>query len=285
MMIKKQPGVYIFTRVVVFVTLAVILIPVLWIVSVSFRTSETSLQSIFFLIPIKATVMNYVEAVKFSIEKMNISFLVMFRNSFIVTGISIVIALALASTAAFSFSNFKFPTKEVLFTMIIAAFIIPPQVLLIPMFILLKYFGVLNTYWAVIFPYAAFAVPIATLILRGFFEQIPIELKESARIDGASNFMIFLRIVLPLSKAAIATTIIFLFLEIWNEFMYALVFLVDDSILTIPVALAKLAFGRYWIPLTIYTASIMITIIPVVILYVIFQKWFIKGITMGAIKG
>jgi len=284
-MIKKQPGVYIFTRIVVIVALAVILIPVLWIVSVSFRTVETSLQSIFFLIPVKATVMNYVEAVKFSIEKLNISFLAMFRNSFIVTGISIVLALLLASSAAFSFSNFKFPTKEVLFTLIIAAFVIPPQVLLIPMFILLKYFGVLNTYWAVIFPYVAFAIPIATLILRGFFEQIPIELKESARIDGASNFMIFIRIVLPLSKAAIATTIIFLFLEIWNEFMYALVFLVDDSILTIPVALSKLAFGRWWTPIHIYTASIMITMIPVVIIFIIFQKWFIKGITMGALKG
>ncbi len=285
MMIRKQPGVYIFTRIIVFITLAVILIPFLWVVSVSFRTPETSLQSIFFLIPVKATLSNYIEAVKFSVEKLNITFLEMFRNSFIVTSISIALALVLSSTAAFSFSNFKFPTKEVLFTMIIASFVIPPQVLLIPLFIVLKFFGVMNTYWAVILPYAAFTIPIATLILRGFFEQIPIEIKESARIDGASNFMIFTRIVLPLSKAAIATTIIFLFLEIWNEFMYALVFLTDDNILTIPVALAKLAFARYYIPVHIYTASIMITIIPVIIIFIIFQKWFIRGLITGALKG
>ena len=285
MMIKKQLGVYLFTRIVVVLTLIIILFPVLWILSVSFRTPDTSFKAYFYLIPIKATISNYIEAVQFSKKFLNVTFLEMFRNSLIVTSVSIILAVFLSSLSAFSFSNFIFPTKEVLFTVIIAAFVIPPQVLLIPLFFVLRFFKVLNTYLAVIFPYAAFHIPIATLILRGFFEQIPVELKESARIDGASNFIIFLRIALPLSKAAIATVIIFLFLEIWNEFLYALVFLTSEKIQTIPVALSKLAMGRWQIPIHIYTASIMITIVPVIIIFVIFQKWFIRGITMGALKG
>jgi len=167
------------------------------------------------------------------------------------------IALVIAGLASFSFSNYRFRGKEFVFTIIIASFVIPAQVLLIPLFFILRNAGMLNTYL----------------------------IKESAKIDGASDFRIFLQIIIPLSKPAIASAVILLFLETWNEFIFALVFLQDPKLQTIPVAIAKIAGGKYIVPLGTYGASIMITVIPVLIIFIIFQKWFIAGMTMGAIKG
>ena len=155
--------------------------------------------------------------------------------------------------------------RRLTFTAIIASFVIPAQVLLIPLFFILRKAGIINTYLAVIIPYVGFLIPIATLILRSFFEQIPKEIKESAKIDGASDLRIFSQIVLPLSKPAIASCIILLFLETWNEFIFALVFLQNPKFQTIPVAIAKIAGGKYIVPIGTYSAAIMITIIPVLI--------------------
>ncbi len=143
----------------------------------------------------------------------------------------------------------------------------------------------MNNYLAVILPYIGFSMPIATLILRSFFEQIPHEIKEAAIIDGARDFQVLVRIVLPLSAPALASCIILLFLETWNEFIYALVFLQNPKIQTIPVAIAKIAGGKYIVPIGTYGAAIMITVIPVLVVFMLFQKWFIAGMTMGAIKG
>jgi ABC-type glycerol-3-phosphate transport system permease component len=145
--------------------------------------------------------------------------------------------------------------------------------------------GIINTYLAVIFPYIGFSVPIATLILRSFFEQIPYEIKEAATIDGARDLQILSRIIIPLAAPAIASCIILLFLETWNEFIYALVFLQKPAIQTIPVAIAKIAGGKFRLPLGTYGAAIMITVFPIMVVFIVFQKWFVAGVTMGAVKG
>ena len=166
----------------------------------------------------------------------------------------------------------------------IASVAMPAQVLLIPMFYILLYMGILNTYQAVILAYAGFLIPIGILILRMFFEQIPKELSEAAIVDGASDFQLLIKVLLPLAKPAIATCIILLFLDTWNEFVYAMVFMQNSSIHTIPVALAKIGTSRYQISIGTYSAAIMITVIPVLLIFGIFQRWFIAGITMGALK-
>jgi len=282
---KRDVGFYIYSRILIILTIIVILVPILYILSLSFRTKETIYQDFFYLIPKAITFQNYFDAVEYAKTRLDVSFIEMFRNSIIATFSSIVIALVIASLASFSFSNYKFRGKEFTFTTIIASFVIPAQVLLIPLFFILRKIGVINTYLAVILPYVGFLIPIATLILRSFFEQIPKEIKESAKIDGASDLRIFMQIVLPLSKPAIASCIILLFLETWNEFIFALVFLQNPKFQTIPVAIAKIAGGKYIVPIGTYSAAIMITIIPVLIIFIIFQRWFIAGMTMGALKG
>jgi ABC-type glycerol-3-phosphate transport system permease component len=282
---KRDIGFYIYSRIIIIITLVVIVVPIIYIFSLSIRTKATVYQDFLFLIPKAVTFQNYIDAIDYAKSHLDVSFLQMFRNSIIATFSSITVAIIVAALASFSFSNYKFRGKEFTFTAIIASFVIPAQVLLIPLFFILRKVGIINTYLAVIIPYIGFLVPIATLILRSFFEQIPKEIKESAKIDGASDFRIFMQIVLPLSKPAVASCIILLFLETWNEFIFALVFLQNPKFQTIPVAIAKIAGGKYIVPIGTYSAAIMITIIPVLIIFIIFQKWFIAGMTMGAVKG
>jgi len=282
---KKDPGFYIISRILVIITIIIILVPILYIFSLSLRTKETIYQDFLFLIPKAVTFQNYMDATEYVKAHINVSFMQMFRNSIIATFSSVSVAIIIGALASFSFSNYKFKGKEFTFTAIIASFVIPAQVLLIPLFFILRKMGVINTYLAIIIPYIGFLVPIAILILRSFFEQIPKEIKESAKIDGASDFRIFAQIVLPLSKPAIASCIILLFLETWNEFIFALVFLQNPSLQTIPVAIAQIAGGKYIVPIGTYSAAIMITIIPVLVIFIIFQRWFISGMTLGALKG
>lgn len=285
--IKRQRdfGFYVFSRVVIAITVIAILFPILYIFSISLRTKETVYQDILILIPKAITYQNYLDAFNYAETHLDVSFLAMFRNSIIVTAVSITIAIIVSAFASFSFSNFKFRGKEIVYTLMIASFAIPVQASLIPLFFIERDLRIMNTYLAVILPYIGFTIPIAILILRSFFEGIPIQIKEAARVDGVSNFQMFSKIILPLSKPAIATCVILLFLETWNEFLFALIFLQNPKIQTVPVAIAKIAGGKYLVPLGIYGAAIMITVIPILIIFVIFQKWFISGVTLGAIKG
>jgi ABC-type glycerol-3-phosphate transport system permease component len=282
---RRNPGFFVLSRIVVALTLVGILGPILYIFSLSIRTERTVYQDTLLLIPKEVTHENYVKAWNLSKSKLDVDFLQMFRNSIICTVCSIALAIAIAVLSAFSFSHFRFRGKETLFTTIIASYVVPAQVLLIPLFFIMVRLHVLNTYLAVILPYVGFCVPIATLILRSFFEQIPYEITEAAIIDGARSSQILTSVVLPLSASALATCIILLFLETWNEFLYAMVFLQKPLIQTIPVAIAKIAGGRFHLPLGTYGAAIMITIFPVLVIFIIFQKWFVAGVTMGSLKG
>lgn len=283
---KKDPTMFVITRVVIILTVIAIIFPIAYIFSLSLRTKETIHQDTFLIIPKEVTHTNYINAWNFSKSRLNVSFLQMFRNSIITTFSAILLSVSFATLAAFSFSYFKkFRGKELIFTIIIASYVVPAQVLLIPLFFIMVRLGLLNNYLAVIFPYIGFAMPIATLILRSFFEQIPRSIMEAAHIDGARDVQVLGKIIVPLASPAIASCIILLFLETWNEFIYALVFLTRPAIQTIPVAIAKIAGGKYLVPIGTYSAAIMITVIPVLIVFMAFQKWFVAGVTMGALKG
>ena len=282
---KKNPVFFVITRVIVVLTIIGILFPILYIFSLSLRTEDTVYQDTMVLIPKEVTHENYVNAWNLAKTRLNVSFLQMFRNSVICTISAIVLAIVLAALSSFSFSHYRFKGKELLFTTIIASYVVPAQVLLIPLFFIMVRLGLINTYLAVIFPYIGFSVPIATLILRSFFEQIPYEIKEAATIDGARDLQILGRIIIPLAAPAIASCIILLFLETWNEFIYALVFLQKPAIQTIPVAIAKIAGGKFRLPLGTYGAAIMITVFPIMVVFIAFQKWFVAGVTLGALKG
>ena len=281
---KHSPAFYILSRLVVLFFMIIIIFPILYTFSMSIRSPETVYSAKFFLIPEEFSFQNYIDAFEYGEKRLKVSFPRMFINSIIVTSSSVILIITLSIFAAFGFSHYKFPLKESVYNIMIASVAMPAQVLLIPMFYILLYMGILNTYQAVILAYAGFLIPIGILILRMFFEQIPKELSEAAIVEGASDFQLLTRVLLPLAKPAIATCIILLFLDTWNEFVYAMVFMQDSSIHTIPVALAKIGTSRYQISIGTYSAAIMITVIPVLTIFAIFQRWFIAGITMGALK-
>ena len=277
-------GTYLVTRVAVYGMILAVLVPMAYLVSMSF-TDNTARETIAFFIPKNPTLKNYTYALEYAAAVLRIPIWRMYMNSGIYTTTSIIISLVLSATAAFGFANYEFKAKEFLFILILATMMIPGQALLIPLFLLLKRFELLDTYFALILPYAALGVPFTTLLLRGFFEALPLELRDAARIDGATDFRYFWRIVLPLSIPALATVIIFLFLFYWNEFLLALVMIQDESLQPLTLGLSRITAARAPAPVPTYAAVILLTVFPILIVFMIFQRWFVRGIAAGAIKG
>jgi ABC-type glycerol-3-phosphate transport system permease component len=143
----------------------------------------------------------------------------------------------------------------------------------------------LDTYFALILPYAAIGLPFSTLLLRGFFQSLPPELRDAARIDGASDFGYFRRVVPPLSIASLATCIIFLFLTFWNEFLLALVMIQSDRLAPLTLTLSRIVKARAPQPLPVYATIILIGAVPILAVFILLQRWFVRGIAAGAIKG
>tara|TARA_Y100000741_G_scaffold363376_1_gene351491 strand:+ start:313 stop:1200 length:888 start_codon:yes stop_codon:yes gene_type:complete len=281
---KRSPIFYIVTRIVVLFFIIIIIFPLLYTLSLSVRSPDTVYSARFFLIPYEFSFQNYIDAFVNAEQRLKVSFPRMFLNSAIVTSLSVALIIILSIFSAFAFSHLRFPFKEGLYNIMIASVAMPAQVLLIPLFYIFIYLGIINTYSAVILAYAGFLIPIGILILRMFYEQIPGELTEAGTVDGASDLQLLIKILLPLAKPAIATCIILLFLDTWNEFVYAMIFMQDSTIHTVPVGLAKIGTSRYHVNIGTYSASVMITIIPVMIIFAVFQRWFIAGMTMGALK-
>ena len=285
-MIKLTTRQFIFTRVIVGIALAIIIVPLVWVLFISFKRADEIYESILFFFPKHFSFENYPAAIAFAKKALEVSYQRMYLNSAMVTSGGLLIAIFAASFAAFAMVHYKFKSKELYYTFILMSYMIPVQVILIPLYIVLMRLKILNTYWALIFPYAIIGIPVATLILRKFFEQIPKEIEEAALIDGASGFQIYRNVYLPLARPALATVIIFLFLEMWNEFLFAFIFIRNDALQTLPLAMSRIGFGgRFPIPWGVYSASIMIAVVPIFIVFMVFQRWFISGIIAGSIKG
>lgn len=285
---KLTIGQKLFTRIVIAITLVIILVPLFWIFFLAFKRPNEIFESTLFIFPknFHFTLDNFLNSVTFIQKTLKISYVRMYLNSIIVTSGGLIISMLAASFAAFAMVHYKFRTKEFYYTFILLSYMIPVQVLLIPLYIVLQKLSLLNTYAALIFPYATMSIPIATLILRNFFAQVPYEFTEAAHLDGATSFQIFKNIYLPLARPALATCIIFLFLEMWNEFLFAFIFIRVDNLQTLPLAMSRIGIGaRAVIPWGIYGASIVIAIVPIFIIFMIFQRWFISGLVAGGIKG
>lgn len=275
----------ILSRSYIIITLIVILIPLLWMFSMSFRKPDELTQSRFLFIPKSIDLSNYGTAAQWATSK-GFPFTLLYKNSAIVTFSSILLTLIIATLAGYAFAKFQFKLKNGAFFGIMLGLMLPIQVILIPIFVFSKYTHLLNTYFSLILPYTAFGLPISIFIMRQFFYGISNELMEAARIDGATEFGIFLKIALPISRPALATVIIVLFLQNWNEFILARILLIKEKLYTFPVALSTLVSGEGRSqPWGSYAAVVFISLIPIIIIFLIFQNWFIKGLTAGSVKG
>ncbi|MFS0865652.1 carbohydrate ABC transporter permease [Fredinandcohnia sp. 179-A 10B2 NHS] len=207
-----------------------------------------------------------------------------FFNSVLVTVISVLLILLIGAMAAYGLSRFQFKGQNLLLMLILSGLMLAPQVSLIPLYKLLQFLGLYNTYGALILPYVAFQLPFAIFLMRSYFLSIPRELEESAIIDGCNSWKVFWHIIIPMGKPIIASAALLTGMFVWNEFMFALVFIEDSSLRTIPVGLMNLR-SQLNTNFGIQLAGLAISALPMIIAYIIFQKQFVRGITAGGVKG
>jgi raffinose/stachyose/melibiose transport system permease protein len=204
-------------------------------------------------------------------------------NSTIITVVKVPLGLMISAMAAYTLSRIEFRGQRAIFLAIVFGTMIPFQVMLAPIFKQVNSFGLINTYVGIILPYLAFGVPYQVFILHGFFREVPKELSEAALIDGASHFTVFRRIFLPVSLPVLAALLILDFVATWNEFAMALVIMQDPDNWTLPLGLMSFQsqFARDYGQLN---AAIVMTVLPAAIVYLIFQRYFVSGLTSGAVK-
>ncbi|HEY3247630.1 MAG TPA: carbohydrate ABC transporter permease [bacterium] len=211
-------------------------------------------------------------------------FALYFRNSVVVTLVSILIILALGAMAGYALGRFRFSGNDLLYLFFLSGLMLPIRLGIIPLFILMRDLHLLDSLWSLILIYAASGLPSAVFILTGFFRTLPSDLDSAARIDGAGEWLIFRRIMLPLVRPALVIVLIYNVIPIWNDFFFPLVFIQSDRLKTLPLGMTTF-FGQYYTDWAILFAGLTLAAVPVVTLYVLLSRHFISGLTAGAVKG
>ena len=255
----------------------VILVPVFWILDTSFSPGNSLSSSDGFNIGEWTT--EHFGNILSSDE-----FYLWVKNSLIVSVGTTILGLSIAIPAGYGFSRFNFYGKSSIMFSFILVQMFPGVIIIVPYFILMKTLGLLNTSIGLILAYSVTALPLCVWMLKGYFDTIPRELEEAARIDGCSQFQVFWKIIIPLSLPAVAVTALFSFLAAWNEFLLALTFNTSNDNYTLPVGLASFISPtkQLWGD---FAALSIIAAIPIVILFILFQKYLINGLTAGSVKG
>ncbi len=254
----------------------VMIVPFAWMVSTSLKSGEYVMSMPPQLIPKSPTLDSYRRI--FEIYPVGR----MLFNSLLVASLTTLGQLVTCSMAAYAFARLKFRGQNAIFLLYLATLMVPFQVTITPLFIMMRIFGWINTYQGLILPgvFSAFG----TFLLRQSFLTIPTEYEEAAYIDGASPLTIFWRIILPLSKPALATLSVFAFMGSWNSFMWPLFIVREETLMTLPVGLATLQ-GRWLTEWNLVMAGAVITVLPMLFLYLFAQKYLVQGYVMSGLKG
>ncbi len=273
---KKPPSVSSILRTSLLIILTlIVLIPVAWFMLSSFKDLTDLSARPPKILPTRWATENYTEAFKMY------DYVRYFSNSVIVTVFATALTLLINSMAAYGFAKYNFRGRDGLFVLTLAMIMIPLQVILIPIYLVVSSLGMVNTYWGMIIPAAA--TPTGVFVIRQYMLTIPDELIESARIDGAGEFKIYARIVLPLARPALAVVAIFSVLWRWNDFLWPLLIAQDERLYTLPVALALLN-GQLVVPYPVVLAMSVMSIIPVLLIFIFMQRQLIQGIAHTGLK-
>lgn len=253
----------------------VIAYPLLWMIISSFKSTEEIFTHSWSM-PHTWLVENYVTAWKSGISSY-------FLNSVIVTGASCFLTVLVSALGAYGLSRFEFQGKAFVLIICLGGLMLSPQVSLIPLYSIIQKLGIYNTHLALILPYVAYRIPLTILLIRAYFLSIPKELEEAARLDGCTSLGILFRIFIPMSTPILLTTTILTAYYTWNEFMFAIIFIDDDSLRTIPAGLMQFrdALQTDW---GVLLAGLTISAAPIVMLFLFMQKYFIRGIANGSVK-
>src|SRR6058998_776554 len=256
----------------------IVLVPFWWIASMSVKTYEQIQFATSIYVPKPFTWENYAGLWT------ETRFPLWLRNSLVTALVVTLVTTVVASLGGYAVARLRFPGKESVASLILILYLIPPALLFIPLYRVLAELGATDHLGALFLSYPTFTVPFCTWLLIGFFKALPAELEEAALVDGATRPQALVRVLLPLAAPGIVASAIFAFTVSWNEFLYALIFITDETATTVPVGLNLLIYGDvfHWGQLM---AASVITTVPVVALYVFIHRWMVEGLVAGSVKG
>lgn len=265
-----------FTYLLFFVLSVISIYPLMWVFTNSLKT-DVQLFDNSWAFPEVFHWENYVRAWNYGIAGY-------IWNSVLVTVVSVTLNISISLMAAYALARFNFKGRSVLLYFILGGLMLAPEVSLIPLFRILSTMNIYNTYLAMILPNVAFGIPFTTFLIRSYMLGLPKEYEEAAVIDGANVVIVFMRIVIPLSRPIIASAMLLDAMRVWNEFMFALTFVLDEKIKTVPLGLMTFsgALREEW---TVVMAGLIISAVPMIVLYLLTQRHFIRGLAAGGIKG
>lgn len=276
---EDSPFKRIIIHLVLIIACIIAIFPILRILAVSLRPGDRLMSTDLSIIPPDATLESY------RVILFDKPFLGWVWNSLAITISTALIGVILAATAAYAFSRWKFPGRSVGLVFLLATQMIPASMLMIPIYILAIKLGLVGTYRGLVIAYCVTSIPFSVWILKGYYDTIPVDLEEAARIDGCSQLQAFLRVLLPLSTPALAITFLFNFMAAWNEYLLARVMLgSQESLLTWPLGLQRLQ-GQFATQWGQFSAGSILVMIPVMVLFLYSSKYLISGLTLGGVKG
>lgn len=254
----------------------IIFLPVCWLILNSLKTNQEMFRNSIAL-PAAPKFSNWLNA-------WNKGLYNYFLSSLITSAMSLCGILAFSSLLAYGLTRLNLPGSSLLFVIVLGGMALSEQVALVPLFKMIQGMGLYNTRWAVVLPYVAFRIPFTMFLLRSYFLGIPKELEEAAILDGATSLQIFTRIIIPISRPVLASAAIVNLNFVWNEFLFANIFLEDRKLMTIPLGLMTFQ-GDLKSDYVTMLAGILIASMPMIIMYLCMQKQFVRGLTSGAVKG
>jgi multiple sugar transport system permease protein len=264
------------------VLLAYTLIPMAWMLLTSLKTGFAAMQYPPQWWPAEPTLDNYTRLLD-PRDSVGRDFLRYFWNSLVVSTLTTVLAVVVAVPAAYAFSRFRFPGRTVLFFSVLLRNMFPAVIFLVPLFILMRLLGLVNTLGSLVLTYLTFGLPLAIWLLKGFYDNIPVQLEQAARIDGATRFQAFILIVMPLSTPGIVATAIYSFIGAWNEYIYAYTFLTRHDQMTLPVGIQRF-FSENATDWPGLMAATFLMSVPVVVMFLVLQRYFVRALVEGAVK-
>ena len=263
---------------VLLLLLVIVVFPFYWMTITSFKGEEQmrSLVSMFWPRPLVLD--NYRQLLG------KTDFLAWFGNSVFVAVSSTLLAAAIGTIGAYALARLSFLGRAFMASAVLITYLVPPSILFIPLYAQMRNLGLADSLAGLIAAYPSFTVPFVTWLLMGYFESIPVELEEAAMIDGATRFGAFRRVILPLAAPGVLAASLYAFTQAWNEFLYALVFITDVKLRTLPVGLSSFITGDVY-GWGYLMAGAVLTTLPVIIAYIYLQRYMVEGLTAGSVKG
>jgi len=252
--------------------------PILWTLLTSLKSNADIVTTEIQYLPLRPSFENYATLWA------QAGFTAMFFNSTVVTILTVLVCLSVGVTGAYSLSRYSFPARGQLLLFYLLIRMFPAVLLLLPIFIALRVLGLYDTHIGLALAYSTLLTPVSIWMLKGFFDTIPPELEDAARIDGCTRAGAIVRVVLPLARPGVAATAVLVAISAWNEFLFALMLTTSQGIRTWPVGL-QLMVGEYQLPWGLLTAGGIISIVPIVLFFALVQRALVRGLTLGAVKG